>query len=156
MRFEKQSLSSVRCLAPPTAAVNYHVYCCCGKRQDSERLAGRVGKLESLWHCSGCVSVRGRGLLLHKCTDSEEKLRQARAHLKKARGLERLFSERVTDPDRMAKTGEVSVVILVLLDIILTLTLTPTLVASLHSPTSDADNGHATMSCNREWLSDGG
>lgn len=116
MRFEKKtkSVTCVRsgsCLAPPTQAFNYHVYCCCGKRQDNERCAGRVGKLESLWHCSGCVSVRGRGLLLHKCTDSEEKLRQARAHLKRARGLERLFSERVTDPDRMAKTGEVRVVI---------------------------------------------
>ncbi len=79
MRFEKQTKSvtcvrSVRCLAPPTAAVNYHVHCCCGKRQDRERSAGRVGKLETLWHCSGCVSIRGRALLLHTCTDSEEKL----------------------------------------------------------------------------------
>ncbi len=113
MRFEKQtkSVTCVRSTAPPTAAVNYHDYCCCGKRQDNERSAGRVGKLQTLWHCSGCVSVRGRGLLLHKCTESEEKLRQARAHLKRARGLERQFSERVTDPDRMVKTGEVSVVI---------------------------------------------
>jgi hypothetical protein len=125
MRFEKKTTSVTSARPKATAADNYHVYCCCGKRQDKERSAGRVGKLETLWHCSGCVSVRGRGLLRDKCCNSEEQLRQARVHLKTARGLERLFTERVTDPDRMAKTGEVSAVIHVLLVLVTNLTPNP-------------------------------
>ena len=106
MKFEKQN--KTKNIVPSSATVNYHVYCCCGRRQDREKKTGRVGKMITLWHCSGCSSVRGKGLLAQRCADGEEKLRVARGHLQKARLLEREFSERVTNPERMSKTGEVN------------------------------------------------
>jgi hypothetical protein len=77
-------------------------------------------KMVTQWHCSGCTSVRGKGLLHQKCIEGVEKLRQARAALKAARTLEREFSERVSNPLRMAKTGEVHTPFVVLRLIVLT------------------------------------
>jgi hypothetical protein len=91
MRFEKQQKKPI-CIPP--SATDHYIFCCCGKRQDNENRA-RVGKMVTLWHCSGCA-------------DGEEKFRVARGHLKKAKLLEREFSERVTNPERMSKTGEVN------------------------------------------------
>ena len=105
MRFEKQQKKPI-CIPP--SATDHYIFCCCGKRQDNENRAGRVGKMVTLWHCSGCTSVRGKGLLAQRCADGEEKFRVARGHLKKAKLLEREFSERVTNPERMSKTGEVN------------------------------------------------
>jgi hypothetical protein len=105
MRFEKQQKKPI---SIPPSATDHYIFCCCGKRQDHENRAGRVGKMVTLWHCSGCTSIRGKGLLAQRCADGEEKLRVARGHLKKARLLEREFSERVTNPERLSKTGEVN------------------------------------------------
>jgi hypothetical protein len=104
MRFLKKNSKNI---PSPAAADDDHVYCCCGRRQDNERRAGRIGKMVSVWHCSKCSSVQGKGLLNKKCADCAEKLSEARAALIAARRLERDFSERVTNPLRMAKTGEV-------------------------------------------------
>jgi hypothetical protein len=117
MRFEKKQKKSI--FTPPSATDDY-IFCCCGKRQDNENRAGRVGKMVTQWHCSGCTSVRGKGLLHQKCIEGVEKLRQARAALKAARTLEREYSERVSNPLRMAKTGEVHTPFVVLRLIVLT------------------------------------
>ena len=76
------------------------------------------GKMVSVRHCSKCSSVQGKGLLNKKCADCAEKLSEARAALTAARRLERDFSERVTNPLRMAKTGEVYIRVMISLCVV--------------------------------------
>ena len=87
--------------------------CCCGKRSDDEKAAGRHGRTTMTWHCSSCSSSHGSLMLQARAEEvdarsreAEENLVQAKALLKNARQLESQFAERVTNPERMGKTGE--------------------------------------------------
>jgi hypothetical protein len=87
--------------------------CSCGKRHDHEKAAGRHGRTAMTWHCSSCSSSHGSSILQARAEEvdarsreAEDKLLQAKALLKNARQLESQFAERVTNPERMGKTGE--------------------------------------------------
>ena len=65
------------------------------------------------WACSQCSSLDTRAsiddmasLAETKLKDAEDKLRTSRKIMTECRKLEREFTSRVTNPDRMGKTGE--------------------------------------------------
>jgi len=65
------------------------------------------------WRCSQCSSLEGVRSLEEraaavdaKAKMAEEKLNESREIMRAARALERRFSERVTNPVLMEKTGE--------------------------------------------------
>ena len=96
--------------------------CCCGKRSDDEKAAGRHGRTTMTWHCSSCSSSHGSSMLQARAEqvdarsrEAEENLVQAKALLKNARQLESQFTERVTNPERMGKTSEPLCVLLPIL-----------------------------------------
>ena len=87
--------------------------CSCGKRHDNEKQAGRHGRTTMTWHCSSCSSSHGSSIFQARAEEvdarsreAEDKLLQAKALLKNARQLESQFAERVTNPERMGRTGE--------------------------------------------------
>ena len=65
------------------------------------------------WRCSQCSSATGIKCFEERAVAIDEKLKMAEEKyliandlIRKARALERQFSERVTNPELMGKTGE--------------------------------------------------
>jgi hypothetical protein len=99
--------------ATSSSAPDLRPRCCCGKRSDHEKAAGRYGRTTRTWHCSSCSSSHGSSMLQARAEDIDarsravdDKLAKATALLRNAMQLESQFADRVTNPERMGKTGE--------------------------------------------------